>query len=70
MELPLIQVIGPDEVQQFFDAVYAVLYPVMPLIMIGLATAFAAYLITVVRRVFSFSNYDKKREDYDDYEDD
>ena len=70
-ELPLVQIFGPNEIAGFFQNVYALMYPAMPFLMIGAATALAGILITVLRRVFSFNtlmgdeDYDYNKKDYD-----
>jgi hypothetical protein len=63
--LPLVEIFGPTEIAGFFQNVYALMYPAMPFLMIGAATALAGILITVLRRVFSFNTLiSDEEEDY------
>lgn len=64
MEVPVIEVFGPAEISAFFQNVYAMLYPVMPFLMIGAATALAGVLITVIRRIFDFETLSGKKDEY------
>jgi hypothetical protein len=64
MEVPVVEVFGPAEISAFFQNVYAMLYPAMPFLMIGAATALAGVLITVFRRIFDFETLTGKQDDY------
>lgn len=50
---------------EFFHNVQGLLYMVMPLLVIWIATELGGYLIAVIRDAF-----DRRRQDRDDYDDD
>jgi hypothetical protein len=69
--VPVIEVFGPAEIAGFFQNLYAVLYPAMPFVMIGVATALVGVFLTVIRKVFSYDTLRKNDEyEYDDKKND
>jgi hypothetical protein len=64
-EVPVIEVFGQTEIAGFFQNLYAVLFPVMPFVMIGVAAALAGVLITVFRKIFSLDTLSGKKDEYD-----
>lgn len=64
MTVPVVEVFGPAEISAFFQNVYAMLYPAMPFLMIGAATALAGVLITVIRRIFDFDTLTGEKDEF------
>lgn len=65
MELPLINFFTADMVGVFFQNVYAIMYVIMPLLIISVATALAGYLVSIIVNIFSYrgdqeDNYDRE----------
>lgn len=69
MGIPYITFFTNENIATFFQNVGALLYFVMPILLIFVATMFAGELFKVVRRAFTRNpeepRYDKKNENYD-----
>jgi hypothetical protein len=64
-EIPVIEVFGTTEITGFFQNLYAILFPVMPFLMIGVAALLAGVLINVFRKIFSFDTLTGKKDEFD-----
>lgn len=66
MNLPFISFLTTERAGALWQFITAILYVVMPLLMIWAAIHFAGDLIAVVRRIFSPKSMNKdENEDYD-----
>jgi hypothetical protein len=64
-ELPYTQFFDAEKMSTFWQWTGAVLFFVLPLLIIGIATDAAGYFISVIRDVFKFrSKQDEERYDY------
>lgn len=67
-ELPLIQFLTNERASDLWQFIYALLYVVMPLLLIWLAIQYSGYLISVLRDAFTYDRM-KKDSDYEEYDD-
>lgn len=69
--IPNIQFFTPDRMNIFFGDIRALLYMVMPLVIVVSAGSLVGYFVVVIRNAFSNHQSQNNDHDYDDdYEDD
>lgn len=68
MSIPFVKFFDASNMGVFFDNVKALMFLIMPLLLIWAATVFAGYFISVVRSAFIRSDKGHDRDDKEDYD--
>lgn len=62
----MISFFDSDNASQFWQFVYAIMFVVVPILVIMMATDLAGYFLEVIRDVFTFKRFRKNRDEYTD----